>query len=45
MENLEIVFELFFLWGVYKKPDKAINDEASGKKLLDELTLLTGLDP
>jgi len=36
---------LFKLDKRIEKPDKAMNDEASGKRLWDELVLLTGLNP
>jgi NAD(P)-dependent dehydrogenase (short-subunit alcohol dehydrogenase family) len=36
---------LFKLYKCVEKPDKAMNDEALGKRLWDELVLLTGLTP
>ena len=36
---------LFKLGKRVAKPDKAMNDEVSGKRLWDELVLLTGLTP
>ena len=36
---------LFKLDKRVKKPDKAMNDELSGKRLWDELEVLTGLSP
>jgi hypothetical protein len=36
---------LFKLEKRIQKPDKAMHDEASGKRLWDELTRLTGLTP
>ncbi len=36
---------LFKLYIRIEKPDKAMNDEVLGKRLWDELVLLTGLTP
>ena len=42
-DRSEINGALFKLDKRVKKPDKAMNDEVFGKKLWDELILLTGL--
>jgi hypothetical protein len=42
-DRSEINGALFKLHKRVKKPDKAMNDEVLGKRLWDELVLLTGL--
>jgi hypothetical protein len=44
-DRIAINGALFKLDKRVKKPDKAMNDEVSGKRLWDELVVVTGLTP
>ena len=44
-ENISYSGALFKLDKRVEKPDKAMTDEVSGKRLWDELVKLTGLNP
>jgi NADP-dependent 3-hydroxy acid dehydrogenase YdfG len=44
-DRSELNGALFKLYKRVDKPDKAMNDEVAGRRLWDELVLLTGIKP